>query len=401
MSVDLDELTARLNEGQILNLFLHSGCKEPKKMVVNPKTGWTTIRCSEHPDEENPRLGKKASMKVNLHTGAFKCMSCGYSGNLLTIAKRLTSGNAAEAFKLLKAEAGIVEDGRPSTYKPLPKPKKEEPKPLQYTRFDPSKPYRTVYVEDWVRRIESLSKAQQYKLILTAIYRASLKTPQGKKLAYYESRGIGNNPKLELIGFVHKGDSAFWIPIEQKFGIEKLIEFGFYNASDAKWRPLSFKFDADMCFVPSFDLYSDTLTGAMLRPVEKPKNGAKEWSLNRPDLVAPVPFAVTRECLLDTETPMYITEGHIDGLSLGKNKFAAIPGVHSFKEEDLGLFEGQSVCIAFDMDRAGKDAALELKQKLLRARASKVIIVEWDESLGKDLNDLLLNGQIKKILKFF
>lgn len=312
MQMDLDELTTRLTEGQILNLFLHSGCKEPKKMAVHPKTGWTTIRCSEHPDEEIPAKGKKASLKCNLKTGAFKCMSCGYSGNLLTIAKRLT-GSTAEAFKLLKAEAGIEEDGQPSTYKPLPKPKSEESKPLVYTRFNAYKAFHSVAIEDWLEKFDSLSKQQQYKLILTATYRASLKTPQGKKLAYYESRGIVENPKLELIGFIHKGDKAFWHSIEEKFGFEKLIEFGFYNAPDAKWRPMENKFDADMCFVPSFDLYSDTLTGAMLRPIEKPKNGAKEWSLNQPSLVSPIPFAVTRDCLLDKETPMYITEGHIDG----------------------------------------------------------------------------------------
>lgn len=78
---------------------------------------------------------------------------------------------------------------------------------------------------------------------------------------------------------------------------------------------------------------------------------------------------------------MYITEGHIDGLSLGKAKFAAIPGVHSFKEEDLGLFQGQNVYIAFDMDRAGRDAAVALKQKLIKAGASKAVIVERDSSL--------------------
>jgi hypothetical protein len=75
MKIDLDEIVSRLTEDQILNLFLHSGCKEPKKMVVKPN-GWTTIRCSEHPDEENPAKGKKASLKCNLKTGAFKCMSC-------------------------------------------------------------------------------------------------------------------------------------------------------------------------------------------------------------------------------------------------------------------------------------------------------------------------------------
>ncbi len=404
--MEVSDIIARLTEEQILGLFYASGCKEPNKQKVSPK-GWTTIRCSEHEDSENHRAGKRASLNVNVQTGGFKCMSCGYHGNLIEIAKRINGNdNFKEALALLADEAGVsLDDSAPRVRKPLPP--RPQPKPTEYVRFNPEKPVASINIEDWLPKLEKMSEVQQYKLLLTAIYRASLQTDQAKKVGYYEGRGI-HNPRIGLIGFIHKDDSKFWVPIEEQFGVEMLVHFGFYNPADAQWRPLSWKYNEDVCFVPSFDLYTDLLTGAMLRPIVKPKSGAKEWSLNKSSLLEPVPFALNHD-VLESDEPIWITEGSVDGLSLGAARaFAAIPGVNGISDEMLGLFEGKAVVIAFDQDRAGQDAALGytdtignyhpgLKDRLYKAGAAKVYVARWDEQYGKDLNELLNAGHLKMV----
>lgn len=405
--MELDDIVPRLTQDQILNLFYASGCKEPQKLKTNSK-GWTTIRCSQHEDSEDHKNGKRASLNVNTITGGFRCLSCSDGGNLITIARRIVgSEDYKEALELLAHEAGLSleQSGTIKKYKPLPKP---EPKPIEYVRFDAERPFIHVDINKWLPKLGEMSEVQQYKLILTSIYRASLKTDQSKKLAYYSGRKI-KNKNVSLVGFISKDDSVFWKPIEEMFGLDLLIKHGFYQPATASWHPMAWKFGAgDVCFVPSFDLYTDTLTGAMLRPLIKPKKGQKEFSLNQPKLVSPIPFKLCRDILL-ADVPIWFTEGSVDGLSLDDDKaFASIPGVNGLSDELLGLFTNKVVILALDQDRAGQDAANGyydseekwqdgLKQRLLKAGAKKVLIAQWDKSLGKDLNDLRVNGHLDKI----
>lgn len=404
----LEEIVIHLTEDQILDLFYASGCKEPLKNLKISTKGWTTIRCSEHEDSEDHKQGKRASLNINVQTGGFKCMSCGYSGNLLTIAKRIVGDNTKDALEFLAEEAGITINENKPKRKPLERPKKPEPKPIEYLIFDKARKFTNVDIEKWLPKFSEMNEVQQYKFILTSIYRASLKTDQSKKQSYYEGRGILNS-NINYIGFIPKDDKSFWKPIEEMYGLEKLIHFGFYQPVDANWHPMSWKFGAgDVCFIPSFDLYSDTLTGAMLRPLIKPANGQKEFSLNQPRLVSPIPFMLTPDILM-SNNPIWITEGSVDGLSLGEDKASApIPGVNGLPDELLGLFIGKVVILALDQDDAGQKAAIGytdpqgtwhdgLKQRLLKAGAKNVLIAKWDIEHGKDINDLRQNGHLDKI----
>lgn len=399
---ELDEIASRLTEQQMLNIFYSAGCKEPEKIKVK-SSGWSTIRCCNHNDEENKKAGKRASLGINVRTGAFRCMSCSYSGNLLTMAKRITGGNQREAYQLLYGEAGLSYDS--DDYKPLPKytPEKKE---VEYMYFEPKKQFKIVELEKYKDRLSSMSQSQKYKFVLTAIYRQSLKTNQNEKNAYYGNRGISKNPKLGLIGFIPKGDSVFWKEIENIVGIDLLIEFGIYNAPDAKYNPITFKHDwtGPHCFIPSFDLYSDMLSGGMLRPVIKPKNGAKEFSLSLPSIAMPIPFALTNKAL-SGNLPIVLTEGSVDGLSFGevvsKVEICSIPGIDSLDEELCGLFRGKTIIIASDMDRAGQDGSDRLRDKLLKAGATQVDILTWNPALGKDLNELLKSNTLKYVLQAF
>lgn len=410
--MELDEIvnriTSRLSQEQVLEIFLGAGCKEPRKMKVK-SNGWTTIRCYGHEDEENQKTGKRASFYANLDTGAYRCKSCGRSGNLITIAKlAINTSSGKEALQFLADEAGVTLDDRTEYEKPVPRPK-PQPKPIEYIRFNPERAVLNVEVDQWFGKLGQMTDVQQYKLLMTAVYRASLKTDQSKKLTYYSGRKI-TNPRTQLIGFLHKDDVEFWRPIEEQFGLDLLIKFGLYNDAHHKRSPLSFKFLwLDVNFVPSFDLYTDMITGAMLRPIVKqPK--AKEFSLSKHTIVEPIPFALTHDILAYSDEPIWITEGSVDGLSLGASRvFASIPGVDGIADEMLGLFYGKTVVLALDSDRPGQDALygyLDKKDgkfhkgfidRLRDAGVAKIYVARWDIELGKDLNDLLKAGHLNKI----
>jgi DNA primase len=404
-----DEIILRLGDDQVLSLFYAAGCKEPNKLKINSK-GFTTIRCCKHEDSECPRQGKRASLNVNVQSGWFECKSCGFKGGIIDIAQMLIGHNASyrESLQYLADIAGVTL-GESTYTKPKPLPK-APPKPIEYVIYDNDRRFVEVNIEAFMPKFTQMTEAQQYKMVLTSIYRASLLTDQTPKQKFYKNRGIHNSThNISMIGFIPKNDSSFWKPIEQMFGLEVLIKFGFYQPADAQWHPMAWKFGGgDVCFIPSFDLYTDLLSGAMLRPLIKPKKGQKEFSLNQPKLVFPIPFKLTKEILM-SDKPIWITEGSVDGLSLGDEvDFASIPGVNGLPDELLGLFQGKKVILAFDQDRAGQQAALGytddmdkfhdgLKQRLEKAGAAFVSVARWNIELGKDLNDLLQNGHLHTI----
>ncbi|MFG5142158.1 toprim domain-containing protein, partial [Campylobacter lari] len=142
-------------------------------------------------------------------------------------------------------------------------------------------------------------------------------------------------------------------------------------------------------------LYTNLVTGFMLRSTNVNAK-VKEVNVSNSQIIHPLPFNLTYD-LIQNATEIYITEGHIDGLSLktiGKN-FISFSGIYSYKEEELGLLRGKKIFISFDQDDAGKSASNVLAQKLEKANIQYEIL-KWDPLLGKDVNDLLVKGKLKK-----
>lgn len=69
---------------------------------------WRTTRCEFH--------GGSDSMRINLKSGGFKCMSCLESGGDVLTYHQLA--NTLDFFDAAKALNAWSEDGNPSTYKP-------------------------------------------------------------------------------------------------------------------------------------------------------------------------------------------------------------------------------------------------------------------------------------------
>jgi hypothetical protein len=71
---------------------------------------WRTTRCEFH--------GGSDSMRINLKSGGFMCMSCGEKGG--DVLAYHQQANALEFIDAAKALHAWTDDGLPSTYKPSP-----------------------------------------------------------------------------------------------------------------------------------------------------------------------------------------------------------------------------------------------------------------------------------------
>ena len=147
------------------------------------------------------------------------------------------------------------------------------------------------------------------------------------------------------------------------------------------------------------------ITGLKLRNTEladwQPKS-MKEPEMSRRDIIYPLPFAFSRDMILDKNACIFLVEGHVDGLSLpvtysktGQSEinyekcntyFVASPGTNGISEEFLGLLRGKFVVLAFDQDEAGRKGAYgEIKISYGDEKASFVNDFE-----GKKAAELLL-----------
>jgi DNA primase len=318
---------------------------------------------------------------------------------------------------------------------------------------------------------------QKLKMVNTYIYQYSLQTEQDKKHKYYKSRKIDlKNQYIKQIGYLSPQDiKKLEKALMDLFPIEDLLEFGVMKIKMKKdsdgemqevldrngnlvyvFKQYCFK---GFCVIPNYDLYSNMITGLKFRNIEladwQPKS-MKEPEMSRRDIVYPLPFALTRDMLLDNNACIFFVEGHVDGLSLpvtsskcGQSKidyeksntyFIASPGINGISEEFLGLLKGKFICLCFDQDEAGRKGAygeikisygeekvsfvndyegkqaadkliseleangLPFYKSVLRGMAEKlqqagarVFIKKWDINLGGDVNELLQNGNLKKV----
>lgn len=375
-----------------------------------------------------------------------KCHNCDVvKGDSIAIARYFHNDDFKSACEDLHEAFGIPyldnSDLKRTETKKYVKP---QPKAIEYLSFDKTRGFKHIEVDDYIEKYTSLEKRQQLKLVYTHIYRYSLSTKRESINNYYESRGIENNQHLSKLGFLSKNNIIHLVgELKRLFPVEDLVEFGILNNSENKKFKHTWKQIKNAILVPAFDVYTDLIEGFMLRPIDSTSNKwftGKESRLSVPEILKPLPFG-TGYKVLSGDCDIYITEGHIDALSLPSDKcFIAAPGIHSFENEQLGLLRGRNIKLAFDQDDAGQKAAFgytefftkdevivvlnnnisELgnaikklssqdikftskrtegfRDQLIKAGATSVEILSWDKNLGKDLNDLLINGNIDEAI---
>ena len=420
--------------------------------------------------------GKNTSLSVWKEKNICKCQSKGcVAGDPISAAKAYVGGDFKEGCKWLHDTFGVPY--LESTYQkpeqthsyetpsnePMVKsePKKEikqEEKQtpqkfvrtVEYMRFDANKAVANVNVENYLGKYEVMSREQQLKMVYSYIYQYSLITAQAKKNDYYKSRSVDiENPYIKKIGFLSGIDIRnLEKQLKEKFPLKDLIEFKIFGEATEKY-PSGWKYwsKAGYTVVPFMEIYSNLVNGFMLRRIDKKEKGKKEYQVSYNDISLSIPFAVNAELLRDDQ-PIYMCEGHVDGLSTDK-KFIAIPGVNGYKEEWFGLLEGKHIVIALDQDIAAtksvygeylisymvKDPHRDLEierherfiatnagdlyvkeltrkgyeininknkgivDKLYDAGVKKVDVLSWNAELGGDINELREKGNLAKVIR--
>jgi len=432
-----------LNEIPIQRVIEALGGRFPKDR--EPSVSQYNMHCCNSGFHNN--YDNKPSMTVWKEINSCICHVCGTKGKPVSIATAML-GDFKEACTWLHDTFNIpYKNGYlNNNYYRKPKVFKKavvdsSPK---YLSFEPKKRFKHIEIKEYVGKYEELGKKQRLKLLYTFIYRYSLTTKRDKLLDYYKKRGIKKNPHLDKIGFLSKKDvDSLMKKLLKVFPAEDLVEFGVINDTEHKSHPLEWKNLINIAVIPSFDIYTDLVEGFMLRPVDDSNAWfkGKEKRLSVPSIAKPLPFGIGFR-LLSKKCDIYITEGHIDALSLPSSYcFIAAPGVNTFEDEQLGLLKGRNIKLVFDQDEAGQKAAwgyfevsfldqkmtilksqkddLEgmkrifesqgidiqirehegFRDKLLKAGAKSVEVVSWDSELGKDVNELLLNKHLDKVFK--
>jgi len=337
------------------------------------KGGYFRAVCPEC-GTKNLRISKEDSHYMS-------CYKAGcYRSSLWTyVLNEQARGDKSRTLHILAENAKYNLDDSSSQFTKTEEMKKETVKLLsgvRYEVFEPSKAFEEIKISEYISIYNELRVDQKLKMVYSFVYRFSLNTNQSKKIEYYKNRKVSTNPYVEKIGFLTPEDIQELVQqLNKYFPQEDLIAFNLLNDKESK-HPFKFKLYAKdgFCVVPSFDLYSNLITGFMFRNIgwqkyyvkdgKKFKNKApKEFQICKADIVKPLPFALTYQALKDEKGVFVVTEGHPDGLSFPQtikinnvvwNLYPiAIPGANGFRETFLGLLKNRQVFLALDQDDAG------------------------------------------------
>jgi 5S rRNA maturation endonuclease (ribonuclease M5) len=240
-----------------------------------------------------------------------------------------------------------------------------------------SKIFHSYTLNNLMQNFNFLSKRNKFIAIVTFIYNFSLTTDRKKLNEYYQSRKI-NPPKN--IGFLSSKDIKKLTTLLLKNFPKNALYYFKLLKNDC------FKFNfSEYSVIPSFDYYSNLISAVRLRSIHKTKLKEIEISFSR--IAQPLPYPLNRNLL--KEKVFYFCEGHIDALSLNKKTAIAIEGVNSINDNLLKLFDKKRVYILFDEDLAGRRV-----KRFFKDLSDNFIPVFWNEKLGKDINELLLNNNL-------
>ena len=316
-------------------------------------------------------------------------------------------------------------------------------KKIHYWKFNPSASYQKYKMKQLIPLYKSLNDNDKAIIVYTFIYRYSInETAQKQKEIFYNSRKIKHKDIAKIGCLTWKNIERLEKILMKYFPVDDLIKFNILKPADAQSRAMCWKYYNPVGFavVPGEEIYCNLINSFMLRPFKKMEGiKAKEFNVSFARGNTAIPFGLNFKTLSNNK-PFYITEGHIDALSLPEDKnYIAVPGVQNIKNEWLGLLKNKKCYLYFDQDDAGQLAAWGyyemqcrgkkhiflkkdkdkanrfykeciaagekpttytndgLKDKLEKAGAV-VEIINWDKEYGKDLNDILTNGYMDKLM---
>lgn len=330
-----------------------------------------------------------ASLKINKQDNYCNCFACGkIAGDNIAVVQQILNVGFKEACQWIVDNFNLIGQAIP-TYVV----KKESIKQPEYVYFDKNIQYTEIILDNIKDNYINFNDYQKMIFIYTLVYRFSLRTLQFGKIEFYKKRGI-DTKIVNNLGYLNQNDITLLEKVLVSYSTkDDLIKFKLFN-EEGRW-----KYGYNNIVVPSFNLYSDTIEGFMLRRTYE--NKIKEINISCSNIEIPKPFGLTNKTLHFCDE-FIITEGHCDGLAAwqGLNKnFISLAGVNGLHDEHLTLLKDKIIIIALDEDEAAEQVRKPLATKI-QAFAKKVIVARWDRKYGKDLNDLLINNHLDKIVYF-
>jgi len=394
---------------------------------------------------------KSPSLSIWPEKNICKCYVCSdIKGDPINVAKFAHNNSFKEACTWLHETWGIpyLDSSRTiptKKYTPPSTPVSPPKKKIHYWSFNPNVSYQKYKMKEVLHLYESLSDNDKAILVYTFIYRYSInETNQKEKEIFYRRRKIDHKDVNKIGCLTWKNVERLEKILLKYFPVDDLIKFNILKPADAQSRAMCWKYYNPVGFavVPGEETYCNLINSIMLRPFKKDKNiKAKEFNISFSRGNIAIPFGLNFKSLSNNK-PFYITEGHIDALSLPDDKnYIAVPGVQNVKHEWIGLLKNKKCFLCFDQDEAGRLAAWGyyevkcrdkkqiflkkdkekankfykeciangekpttyandgLKDKLEKVGAT-VEIINWDIKYGKDLNEVLINGHIEEVLNF-
>jgi len=238
----------------------------------------------------------KKPQQLSIKNNMCKCYNCsefprdnGKFGGPVSVVQYVMGVEFKEACEWLHESFGVpyLDGIQADQTRPLPKPKKKK-REIEYLTFDPFKTCNSVAIKDFMPKYRTMTEEQRIKMVYTFVYRFSLSTEQKPKFSFYKKeRGIPpNNAYLQTIGYLGQEDIKEVLALLKKyFGEKDLLAFGVLKE---KKNGIVFSFnyikDGGLLMVPSFDLYTDMVTGFLVRPTHPAdwmrERGVKELQLS-------------------------------------------------------------------------------------------------------------------------
>lgn len=254
-----------------------------------------------------------------------------------------------------------------------------------------------------------MNDTQKYQTALAYIRDFALRNGNRAKVQeYFKTRGLGFSQISKDVGLLEKKDMPTLVSnMKSLFGAEELAKIGVFS-KNGNWKHFALDKKTDKikyCDSIVFTMhtpYSDVPTNMEFRFIGKDAEGIKnKTSANsNKSLVSPNYYGDHYNVdIMKKSDVWWFSEGILDAKTLNALGYKAnsLIGVHNHFDKKIGLFKNKVAVIAFDQDKAGIENTQKFAEKLHMAKAKQIIVATWDDKFGKDINDLLLSGNMDKI----
>ena len=285
---------------------------------------------------------------------------------------------------------------------------------IEKINFEPlnlEKTYISINTQQYINRFSelNLNKKQKYQVVLSYIRDYASSNRDDKKIMdFFATRGLPMLGVTKDVGFISKDNIPKLVKnLNDIFGKKELTDLsilsenGYWKHGAIDKDTKKFKY-CDAILYSMHDPYSDIPTNLEFRFIgDGSKNIKNKTSaIENSDIVKPNYYGMNFKAEdLRSKPIWWFQEGVIDAKtisSLGYNSCSLI-GVHKHFDEKIGYFKDKVAVICFDQDKAGFDNTQKFAEKLKMAGAKQIVVATWNQEFGKDVNDLLISGNLDKI----